>query len=50
MEDPSTRTPATYHTKGDVEISEEHIKGGKEEALALFKAIEAYVLAHPDAY
>ncbi|CBI22933.3 major allergen Pru av 1 [Vitis vinifera] len=39
-----------YHTKAGVEISEEHVKGGKEESLALFKAIEAYLLAHPDAY
>ncbi|WJZ86630.1 hypothetical protein VitviT2T_006068 [Vitis vinifera] len=39
-----------YHTKAGVEISEEHVKGGKEESLAVFKAIEAYILAHPDAY
>ena len=44
------KNTSKYHTKGDVENCEEHVKGGKEEALALFKAIEAYVLAHPDAY
>ena len=39
-----------YHTKDDAQVCEEHIKGGKEEGLALFKAIEAYVSAHPDEY
>ncbi|KAL0414197.1 UNVERIFIED_CONTAM: Major allergen Pru ar 1 [Sesamum radiatum] len=38
-----------YQTKGDVEITEEKIKEGKEKALAMFKAIEAYLHAHPDA-
>ncbi|KAL0286600.1 UNVERIFIED_CONTAM: Major allergen Pru ar 1 [Sesamum calycinum] len=38
-----------YQTKGDVEIAEEKIKEGKEKALAMFKAIEAYLHAHPDA-
>ncbi|KAG6432076.1 hypothetical protein SASPL_103649 [Salvia splendens] len=37
-----------YNTKGDVEISEEKIKEGKEKAMAMFKAIEAYVQANPD--
>ncbi|KAL0456916.1 UNVERIFIED_CONTAM: Major allergen Pru ar 1 [Sesamum latifolium] len=35
-----------YHTKGDVEINEEKIKEGKEKALAMFKAIEAYLQAN----
>ena len=39
-----------YHTKGEAQVCEEHVKGGKEEALALFKAIEAYVSSHPDEY
>ncbi|XAR49661.1 hypothetical protein NMG60_11032927 [Bertholletia excelsa] len=38
-----------YVTKGDAVISEEHIKGGKERASAMFKAIESYLLANPDA-
>ncbi|KAL0368297.1 UNVERIFIED_CONTAM: Major allergen Pru ar 1 [Sesamum calycinum] len=38
-----------YHTKGDVEISEEKIKEGKEKALQMLKAIEAYLQANPDA-
>ncbi|XP_057772348.1 major allergen Pru ar 1-like [Salvia miltiorrhiza] len=37
-----------YNTKGDVEISEEKIKEGKEKAMAMFKAIEAYLHANPD--
>ncbi|XP_042054603.1 major allergen Pru ar 1-like [Salvia splendens] len=37
-----------YNTKGDVEINEEKIKEGKEKAMAMFKAIEAYVQANPD--
>ncbi|KAH6770288.1 hypothetical protein C2S52_015091 [Perilla frutescens var. hirtella] len=38
-----------YNTKGDVEISQEKIKEGKEKAMAMFKAIEAYLHANPDA-
>ncbi|KAL0283751.1 UNVERIFIED_CONTAM: Major allergen Pru ar 1 [Sesamum angustifolium] len=38
-----------YYTKGDVEITEEKIKEGKEKAMQMFKAIEAYLQANPDA-
>ncbi|KAH6757679.1 hypothetical protein C2S53_020875 [Perilla frutescens var. hirtella] len=38
-----------YNTKGDIEISQEKIKEGKEKALAMFKAIEAYLHANPHA-
>ncbi|KAH6820542.1 hypothetical protein C2S53_018590 [Perilla frutescens var. hirtella] len=38
-----------YNTKGDAEISESNIKEGKEKAMAMFKAIEAYLHANPDA-
>ncbi|KAL3351170.1 hypothetical protein AABB24_019663, partial [Solanum stoloniferum] len=44
------KNTSTYHTKGDVQIKEEDIKAGKEKAIGLFKAIEAYLLANPDAY
>ncbi|KAI4369550.1 hypothetical protein MLD38_017977 [Melastoma candidum] len=44
------KTTSKYYTIGDAEISQEQIKSGKERASALFKAIEAYVLAHPDEY
>ncbi|CBI22936.3 unnamed protein product, partial [Vitis vinifera] len=39
-----------YHTKDDAVIDEEQIKAGKEKASGMFKAIEAYLLANPDAY
>ncbi|KAG6431300.1 hypothetical protein SASPL_109379 [Salvia splendens] len=40
---------SVYNTKGDAVISEEKIKEGKESASAMFKAIEAYLHANPDA-
>ncbi|KAL3753023.1 hypothetical protein ACJRO7_000421 [Eucalyptus globulus] len=39
-----------YFTIGEADITEEKIKAGKEKASAMFKAIEAYLLANPDAY
>uniref|UniRef100_A0A2N9HG67 Bet v I/Major latex protein domain-containing protein n=1 Tax=Fagus sylvatica TaxID=28930 RepID=A0A2N9HG67_FAGSY len=39
-----------YHAKDDVEINEEQIKAGKEKASGLFKAVEGYLLANPEAY
>ncbi|XP_009346220.1 major allergen Pru ar 1 [Pyrus x bretschneideri] len=44
------KTTSHYHAKGDVEIKEEHIKAGKEKASGLFKLLEAYLVANPDAY
>ena len=44
------KSTSKYHTKGDHEIKEENVKEGKEKASHLFKAIEAYLLANPDAY
>ncbi|PIN18504.1 hypothetical protein CDL12_08828 [Handroanthus impetiginosus] len=35
-----------YHVKDGVELSEDKIKEGKEKAMAMFKAIEAYVQAN----
>ncbi|KAK7264674.1 hypothetical protein RJT34_32284 [Clitoria ternatea] len=37
-----------YHTKGDATLSEEVRQSTKAKGTALFKAIEAYVLANPD--
>ncbi|KAJ1395313.1 START-like domain superfamily [Sesbania bispinosa] len=37
-----------YQTKGDAQPSEGELKEGKARGDALFKAIEGYVLAHPD--
>ncbi|KAI3459564.1 hypothetical protein Pfo_016227 [Paulownia fortunei] len=36
-----------YHTKGDVELNDEEIKAGKEQALGLFKGCEEYLSANP---
>ncbi|KAF7145038.1 hypothetical protein RHSIM_Rhsim04G0229800 [Rhododendron simsii] len=41
---------STYHTKPGVEIKEEEIKAGKAQASGIFKAVEAYLVANPDAY
>lgn len=51
------KTSSTYHTKGDIQFTQEQIEGGKEKikagkekALAMFKAVEAYLLKNPNAY
>ncbi|CDP10318.1 unnamed protein product [Coffea canephora] len=44
------KTNSSIYTKGDVQITEEEIKGATERALGMFKAVEAYLLANPDAY
>ncbi|KAL5542657.1 hypothetical protein UlMin_010367 [Ulmus minor] len=44
------KNTSKYHTAGDVEIKEEHVKEGKEKASGLFKLIEGYLHANPDAY
>ena len=37
-----------YYTKGDAQPTEEELKTGKAKGDSLFKAIEAYLLAHPE--
>ncbi|GMJ02088.1 MLP-like protein 423 [Hibiscus trionum] len=44
------KTTSKYYTIGDFELKEEGIKAGKEKALGMFKAIEAYLQSNPDAY
>ncbi|XP_059642054.1 major allergen Pru ar 1-like [Cornus florida] len=44
------KNSSKYHTTGEVGITEDQIKGGKEKALGMFKAVEAYLLANPVAY
>ncbi|XP_007035695.2 PREDICTED: major allergen Pru ar 1 [Theobroma cacao] len=44
------KSSSSYYTIGDINIKEEEIKAGKEKASGMFKAIEAYLLANPDAY
>ncbi|KAM3736578.1 hypothetical protein ACB098_10G174200 [Castanea mollissima] len=39
-----------YYAKDDFEIKEEQIKVGKEKVARLFKSVEGYLLANPDAY
>ncbi|MBA0710652.1 hypothetical protein Golax_009924, partial [Gossypium laxum] len=43
------KTSSKYYTIGEFELKEEGIEMGKEKALGMFKAIEAYLLANPDA-
>ena len=44
------KSTSKYHTKGEVEIKEEHVKAGKEKAHHLFKLIESYLKDHPSEY
>ncbi|KAJ9181863.1 hypothetical protein P3X46_005910 [Hevea brasiliensis] len=44
------KTTSKYYPKGDAEINEALIKAGEEKIMAMFKVIEAYLLANPDAY
>ncbi|KAG7995935.1 hypothetical protein I3843_01G134900 [Carya illinoinensis] len=39
-----------YHNRGDIVITEEEIKAGKEKVLGMYKIAEAYLLQNPDAY
>ena len=44
------KNTSTYYTKGDHAITDNQIKVGKEKSIALFKVVEAYLVANPDAY
>lgn len=39
-----------YYPKGGVELEEEKIKEARAQAMGIFKVVEAYLLANPDAY
>ncbi|KAK1380316.1 Major allergen Pru ar like [Heracleum sosnowskyi] len=41
-----TKTTAIFHTKGDAVVPEENIKFANEQNTALFKALEAYLIAN----
>ena len=43
------KNTSKYYTVGEVTITEDQIKAGKEKASAMFKAVETYLLANPDA-
>lgn len=45
-----TKNVSKYHAKPGVEIKEEDFKAASEEALALLKVVEAYLVANPEAY
>ncbi|GMI80143.1 MLP-like protein 423 [Hibiscus trionum] len=45
-----SKMTSTYYTKGDFELTEEEVKAGKEKALAMYKAVEGYLLQNPEAY
>ncbi|KAL3508135.1 hypothetical protein ACH5RR_033517 [Cinchona calisaya] len=45
----STMT-SKYYVLDDAAISEEEIKAGKEKAIGIYKAVEAYLLQNPHAY
>ena len=40
----------TYYTKGGVQINEDQIRLGEDKVAGLYKGVEAYLLANPDAY
>ncbi|XP_059632439.1 major strawberry allergen Fra a 1.08-like [Cornus florida] len=45
-----SKMKSKYYTKGDVELSEEFIKAGKEKATGMYKVVESYLLQNPEAY
>uniref|UniRef100_A0A5B7CCJ2 Putative major allergen Pru ar 1-like n=1 Tax=Davidia involucrata TaxID=16924 RepID=A0A5B7CCJ2_DAVIN len=45
-----SKMTSKYYTVGDVVISEEEIKAGKEKAMGMYKVVENYLIQNPDAY
>ncbi|XP_060210699.1 major allergen Pru ar 1-like [Lycium barbarum] len=45
-----SKVTSEYYIEGDFKLNEEEIKAGKERVLAMYKAVEAYLLQNPDAY
>ena len=41
---------SNYYVLDDAAVTEEEIKAGKEKAIEIYKAVEAYLLQNPDAY
>ncbi|OWM88107.1 hypothetical protein CDL15_Pgr016680 [Punica granatum] len=39
-----------YHVKAGVQLKEEDIKQGKDKAMGLYKVVEEYLVANPEAY
>ncbi|KAL6535177.1 hypothetical protein OROMI_026551 [Orobanche minor] len=44
------KVESEYHTKGDIELKDDDIKAGEEQALALYNACEAYLIANPNVF
>ncbi|OAY56075.1 major allergen Pru ar 1 [Manihot esculenta] len=44
------KTSSKYFPKENYEIIEDQVQAGAEKALVFFKAVEAYLLANPDAF
>nr|QOL10866.1 pathogenesis-related 10 Que ac 1.0101 [Quercus acutissima] len=44
------KSTTKYQTKGGFQLKEEQIQAAVEKGTGLFKAVEAYLLAHPDLY
>lgn len=44
------KVTSKYFTMGDFSLKEEEIKAGKERVLAMYKAVEAFLIQNPDAY
>ncbi|KAL3506002.1 hypothetical protein ACH5RR_031384 [Cinchona calisaya] len=45
-----SKVTSKYYTEGDFKLNEEEVKAGKERVLAMYKAVEAYLLQNPEAY
>lgn len=41
---------SNYNTIGEIAVSEEKIKEGKENAVAIYKVVESYLLQNPEVY
>ncbi|KAK4586583.1 hypothetical protein RGQ29_023653, partial [Quercus rubra] len=44
------KSTTKYQTKGDFQLKEEQVQATIDKATGHFKAVEAYLLAHPDLY
>ncbi|XP_073155443.1 major allergen Pru ar 1-like [Henckelia pumila] len=44
------KVTSTYYTTGDFTLKEEEVKAGKEKVLAMYKAVEAYLIQNPNSY
>jgi len=45
-----SKVTSNYYTKGDLKLNEEEIKAGKEKVVAIYKAVETYLVQNPEAY